>query len=62
MRVWAAACTLLAFAGTEEKRVYLDSREFPGDCKKSPVFSARYATRGGELYAGLCTHAGSSQR
>jgi hypothetical protein len=62
LRVWAAAaCTLLAFAGTEEKCAYLDSREFPGNRKESQVFSALYAARGGEVYAGLCTHAGSSQ-
>jgi hypothetical protein len=61
LRVWAAACTLLAFAGTEEKCVYLDSREFPGNRKESQVFSALYAARSGEVYAGLCTHAGSSQ-
>ena len=62
MRVCAAACVLLAFAGTEEKRVYLDSREFPGDRKQSPFFSARHATHGGKVYAGLCPHASSSQR
>lgn len=63
----ATVCILLALlsplsgrAQTAQKYVCVDTREFPGGHKAAQMFSALYAAADGMVYAGLCTHAGSS--
>jgi hypothetical protein len=50
-----------SLAQIPEKYVYVDSRDFPGDHKEGSMYSALYTASDGNLYIGLCTHAGASQ-